>query len=58
MCKAKVFLSDYADMCHTHLFLGFPQTKLGAKEALSAIHYHLPMHCTLRYGTLLMVPQA
>ena len=29
-----------------------------AKEALSAIHYHLPMHCTLRYGTLLMVPEA
>ena len=21
-------------------------------------HYHLPMHCTLRYGTVLMVPQA
>ena len=22
-----------------------------AKEALSTTHYHLPMHCTLRYGT-------
>ena len=29
-----------------------------AKEALSVTYYHLPMHCTLRYGTLLMVPQA
>ena len=29
-----------------------------AKEALSMIHYHLPMHWKLRYGTLLMVPQA
>ena len=22
-----------------------------AKESLSTTHYHLPMHCTLRYGT-------
>ena len=29
-----------------------------SKKFLRAIHYHLPMHCTLRYGTLLMVPQA
>ena len=28
-----------------------------SKKFLRAIHYHLPMHCTLRYGTLLMVPQ-
>ena len=29
-----------------------------SKKFLRVIHYHLPMHCTLRYGTLLMVPQA
>ena len=29
-----------------------------AKEVLSIVHYHLPMHCTLRYGTLLIVLQA
>ena len=28
--KAKVFLSDYADMCHTHLSRVFPQTKRAA----------------------------
>ena len=29
-----------------------------AKEVLSIVHYHFPMHCILRYGTLSMVPQA
>ena len=29
-----------------------------SKKFLRAIYYHLPVHCTLRYGTLLMVPQA
>ena len=29
-----------------------------AKEALSTAHYHCHMHWKLRYGTLLMVPQA
>ena len=34
------------------------QSEGASKKFLRAIHYHLPMHCTLRYGTLLMVPQA
>ena len=29
-----------------------------APPALSAIHYHCYMHWKLRYGTLLMIPQA
>ena len=35
-----------------------PSCNLLDKEALSAIHYHCHMHWKLRYGTLLMVPQA
>ena len=35
-----------------------PSCDLLDKEALSAIHYHCHMHWKLRYGTLLMVPQA
>ena len=33
------------------------QSEGASKKFPKAIHYHLPMHCTLRYGTLL-VPQA
>ena len=32
------------------------QSEGASKKFLKAIHYHLPMHCTPRYGTLLMVP--